>query len=159
MLCGGSGGVQCNSTDCCVFPELWSAGQPVKCNLTGFCLQPSTPIPDCTPWCFRVGHQWSCICVMTALQPTGKPLSLHFEVTSHHSIKCLCPVVASLCSLRWREVFHHISYSPYCCPSVSSSLVSPHCLGLNGNLNLFVFSTTRIGLGGQSGPMEENNVF
>lgn len=65
MLYGGSSGVQCNSTGCWVFPELWSAGQPVKCNLTAFCPQPSTPIPGCTPWCFCTRHQWSCIWAMT----------------------------------------------------------------------------------------------
>lgn len=159
MLCGGSSGVQCSSTGCCVFPELWSAGQPVKCNLIAFCLQPSAPNPGCTPWCFCIGHQWSYIWAMTAPQPAGKPLILHFDVTSHHSSKGLCPVVASLCSLRGREVFRHISYTPHHCPSASSSLVSPPCLRLNGKLNLFVLPMTRMSLSGQSGSMEENNLF
>lgn len=108
MLYGGSSGVQCNSTGCWVFPELWSAGQPVKCNLTAFCPQPSTPIPGCAPWCFCTRHQWSCIWAMTALQPTGKPLFLHFDVAFHHGRKYLCPVVASLGSLKAREVFHTV---------------------------------------------------
>lgn len=88
---------------------------------------------------------------MLSLQPTGKTLFHHFHVTSHHSSKYLCPVGAPLCSLRGSQFL--------LIPSASSSLVCPPSLGLNEKLNLFVFPTTRISLGGQSGPMEEYNPF